>query len=74
MFIISLNSIVFLFAVLELVVGVVFMIPLPKGWKPALLKFVEESETAKKFLQYHKFVIFAVALHWAYSIKIASDL
>lgn len=62
MLIISLNQVIFCFSVIELLIGVIFIVPLPKGWKPRLLKFVEESEHVKTFMKYHNFVIFAVAL------------
>jgi len=55
-------------------VSLLFIVPLPKGWKPALLKKVEESPTVKKIMTYHNFVILAVGLHWAYSIKYSADL
>ncbi|KAL4476522.1 hypothetical protein ABPG74_010255 [Tetrahymena malaccensis] len=73
MYIITLNQIIFGVALLELLVSVLFIIPLPKGWKPGLLRFVEESPTMKKIMDYHKFIIFIVALQWIYSIKIAAD-
>ncbi|EAR88263.1 B-cell receptor-associated-like protein (macronuclear) [Tetrahymena thermophila SB210] len=73
MFIITLNQVIFFVALLELAVSVLFIIPLPKGWKPGLLRFVEESPTMKKIMEYHKFIIAIVALQWMYSIKIAAD-
>ncbi|KAL4473211.1 hypothetical protein ABPG72_015592 [Tetrahymena utriculariae] len=73
MYIITINQITFGVALLELLVSVLFIAPLPKGWKPALLRFVEESPTMKKVMEYQKFIIFIVALQWIYSIKIAAD-
>jgi len=55
-------------------VSLLFIVPLPKGWKPALLRNVEESPTVKKIMSYHNFIILAVGLHWAYSINHAADL
>lgn len=54
--------------------GVIFVIPLPKGMKAALLEFVEKSEEVQQVLKYHTVAIVLVAIHWAYSISISADL
>ena len=50
------------------------MIPLPKGWKAAMLEFVEKSEEVKLVLSYHTVVVVIIAIQWAYSISISADL
>jgi len=48
------------------------VIPLLKGWKAAMLEFVEKSKEVKLVL--HTVAVVLIAIHWAYSISISADL